>query len=172
MANPLDAWNPEKNKRIKVTGIFDNVQSQLDRVISSEMAMLSPTQFQNFDAWVNAYPNQSKDFIMSAVKLGLKPDTPGIGKITSVDGLSQLKQDLINTKNIKSALDKDKSLAADIRDVLYGGFKGTSRTLFAALRAPYEYVSTVGRDAYALATQKDKPSMEQFLQNASPLGLS
>ncbi len=171
MANPLDAWNPEKNKRIKVSGIFDNVQSQLDRVISTEMAMLSPTQFQNFDAWVNAYPNQSKDFIMSAVKLGLKPDTPGIGKITSVDGLSQLKQDLINTKNIKSALEKDKSLAADIRDVLYGGFKGTSRTLFAALRAPYEYVSTVGRDAYALATQKDKPSMEQFLQNASPLGL-
>lgn len=154
MANPLDAWNPEKNKRIKVTGIFDNVQSQLDRVISTEMAMLSPNQFQNFDAWVNAYPNQSKDFIMSAVKLGLKPDTPGVGKIASVDGLSQLKQDLINTRNIKSALDNDKSLAADIKDVLYSGFKGTTRTLFAALRSPYEYVSTVGRDAYALATQK------------------
>lgn len=171
MANPLDAWNPEKNKRIKVTGIFDNVQSQLDRVISTEMAMLSPNQFQNFDAWVNAYPNQSKDFIMSAVKLGLKPDTPGVGKIASVDGLSQLKQDLINTRNIKSALDNDKSLAADIKDVLYSGFKGTTRTLFAALRSPYEYVSTVGRDAYALATQKEKPDLGQLIQNLSPLGL-
>ena len=167
----LDAWNPAKNKKIKISGIFDNPQQQLDRVIQSEMAMLSPTQYQNFDAWINAYPNQSKDFIMSAVKLGLKPDTPGVGKIASVDGLAQLKQDLINTKNIKSALDKDKSLAADIKDVLYGGFKGTTRTLFAALRAPYEYVSTVGRDAYALATQKDKPSLDEFTTNLSPLGL-
>lgn len=167
----LDAWNPAKNKNIKMSGIFDNVQSQLDRVIASEMAMLSPTQYQNFSAWTNAYPNQSKDFIMSAVKLGLKPDTPGIGKIASVDGLAQLKQDLLNTKNIKSALDKDKSLAADIRDVLYGGFKGTSRVLFAALRAPYEYVSTVGRDAYALATQKEKPSVGELISNLSPTGL-
>ena len=167
----LDAWNPAKNKKIKMSGIFDNPQSQLDRIIATEMAMLSPTQYQNFNSWVNAYPNQSKDFIMSAVKLGLKPDTPGIEKIASVDGLSQLKQDLLNTKNIKSALDNDKSLAADIRDVLYGGLKGTSRTLFAALRAPYEYVTTVGRDAYALATQKEKPSVDQIVGNLAPTAL-
>lgn len=171
MGSPLDAWNPAKNKKIKMTGIFDNVQSQLDRVIQSEMAMLSPTQYENFGNWVNAYPNQSKDFIMSAVKLGLKPDTPGIGKIASVDGLAQLKQDLLNTKNIKSALDNDKSLAADIKDVLYGGLKGTSRVLFSALRAPYEYVSTIGRDAYALATQKQKPSVQELISDLSPTAL-
>jgi len=98
VGSPLDAWNPAKNKKIKMTGIFDNVQSQLDRLVQTEMAMLSPNQYENFGNWVNAYPNQSKDFIMSAVKLGLKPDTPGIGKIASVDGLAQLKQDLLNTK--------------------------------------------------------------------------
>jgi hypothetical protein len=150
-----------------MSGIFDNPQAQLDRIIASEMAMLSPTQYQNFNSWVNTYPNQSKDFIMSAVKLGLKPDTPGIEKIASVDGLSQLKQDLLNTKNIKSALENNESLAGDIMDVV----KGASRTLFAALRAPYEYVSTIGRDAYALATQKEKPSVDQIVGNLAPTAL-
>jgi len=171
VASPLDAWNPAKNSKVKVTGIFDNVQTQLDRVISTEMAQLSPTQYENFNNWMNKYPNQSKDFIMTAVKLGLKPNTPGVDKLASADGLAQLKQDLLNTKNIKSAIDNDKNLLQDVLDVAYSGLKGTSRTAFALLRAPYEYVTNVGRNAYALASQEKKPSFSEFAEDISPLGL-
>ena len=134
MSSALDAWNPAKNKKIKITGIFDNTQSQLDRVISTEMAQLSPTQFENFNNWTARYPGQSKDFIMTAVKLGLTPETKGVEKIATADGLAQLKQDLTNTKNIESALNDDKNLLSDIWDVAYGGLKGTSRTAFAKRR--------------------------------------
>lgn len=171
MSSALDAWNPAKNKKIKITGIFDNTQAQLDRVISSEMAQLSPTQFENFNNWVLKYPGQSKDFIMTAVKLGLKPDTKGVEKIATADGLAQLKQDLTNTKNIKSAIDNDKNFLSDIWDVAYSGLKGTSRTAFALLRAPYEYVTNVGRNLYALNNGDKKPGFSDFIEDLSPFGL-
>lgn len=171
MSSPLDAWNPAKNKKIKLTGIFDNTQVQLDRVIATEMAQLSPTQYENFNNWIIKYPNQSKDFIMSAVRMNLTPDTPGVNKLASVDGLAQLKQDLINTENIKSSIDQDRGLLSSMWDVLYSGLKGTSRTAFALTRAPYEYLTNVGRNAYALASDKKKPSFSELVQDISPLGL-
>lgn len=168
--NPLDYWNPSKNKNLKITGIYDNPQIQLDRVIQSQITQLSPQQYQTFNAFLAKYPNQSKDFIMSAVKMGLNPDMPGMGKLASIDGLAQLKQDYLNTKNIKSSVEKDKSVLTSIKDAMYSGFKGTTRTLFAALRSPYDYVTTVGRDAYAAATGDMKASQLVSDLAAGPFG--
>ncbi len=110
----LDSWNPSKNKNIKITGIFDNTQTQLDRLVAQEMNSITPQQYQNFLSMQAKYPNQSKDFILSAVRLGLNADTPGIGKLASIDGLSQLKQDYLNTQNIKKTVAGDRSVAGTI----------------------------------------------------------
>ena len=161
----LDYWNPEKNKKLKTTSIFNNPQLQMDRLIQTEMNTLTPGQYQTFTSFMSRYPNQSKDFIMSAVRMGFSPDTPGIGKLASIDGLAQLKQDLTNQKNIKSSVEKDKSLLGDIRGVLYGTLKGTSRVTFAAGRSIYDSFTTLGRDAYALASGKNAPSFNQVSQD-------
>lgn len=161
----LDYWNPGKNKKLKTTSIFNNPQVQLDRLMETEMNTLTPAQYQTFTSFMSRYPNQSKDFIMSAVRMGFSVDTPGIGKLASIDGLAQLKQDLTNTDNIKSSVKKDNSLLGDIRDGLYGSLKGTSRFTFAAGRSIYDALTTVGRDAYALASKEKAPSFNQVAQN-------
>jgi len=171
VASPLDAWDPAKNKKIKVTGLFDNTQVKLDRIVASELAQLSPAQYENFNKWVSRYPNQSKDLIMSAVRMNIPVDAPGVEKLTSVDGVAQLKQDLINTENIKSKIKEDKGFLRDLLDVAYGQLKGTSRLTFATLRAPYEYVSNVGRNLYALANDKKKPGFNELIQDLSPAAM-
>ena len=161
----LDYWNPEKNKKLKITSIFNNPQLQMDRLVQQEMGMLSPAQYQNFQQFTSIYPNQSKDFIMSAVRMGLNAQTPGIGKLASIDGLSQLKQDLTNQKNIKAAIEKDRNIFGDIQDALYDTLKGTTRVGFAATRSIYDSVTTIGRDAYAIATGQNAPSFDQVLKD-------
>jgi hypothetical protein len=161
----LDYWNPEKNKKLKTTSIFNNPQVQMDRLIQAEMGSLSPTQYQTFNAFMSRYPNQSKDFIMSAVRMGLSPDTPGIGKLASIDGLAQLKQDLTNQKNIKSSVEKDKTILGDIRDGLYAVTKGTTRVGFAATRSIYDSLTTLGRNAYAISTGEKAPDFNQVLKD-------
>ena len=161
----LDYWNPEKNKKLKTTSIFNNPQVQLDRLINAEMGTLSPQQYQTFTAFMSRYPNQSKDFIMSAVRMGFSPDTPGIGKLASIDGLSQLKQDLTNQKNIKSSIEKDKTILGDVRDGLYSVLKGTTRVGFAATRSIYDSLTTLGRDAYAISTGQKAPDFNQVLKD-------
>ena len=161
----LDYWNPEKNKKLKTTSIFNNPQVQMDRLIESEMSTLTPAQYQTFSSFMSRYPNQSKDFIMSAVRMGFSPETPGIGKLASIDGLSQLKQDLTNQKSIKSSVDKDKSLLGDIRDGLYSSLKGTTRVGFIATRSIYDSLTTLGRNAYAISSGKREPDFNQVLKD-------
>lgn len=163
----LDYWNPEKNKKLKTTSIFNNPQVQMDRLIETEMNTLTPGQYQTFSSFMSRYPNQSKDFIMSAVRMGFSPDTPGIGKLASIDGLAQLKQDLTNQKNIKSSVEKDKTIFGDIRDGLYSTLKGTTRVGFAATRSIYDSLTTLGRDAYAISTGQKAPDFNQVLKNVT-----
>ena len=165
MPQSLDYWNPEKNKKLKTTGIFNNPQLQMDRLIQSEMSALNPAQYQTFTQFMARYPNQSKDFIMSAVRMGFSPDTPGIGKLASIDGLAQLKQDLTNQKNIKSSIEKDKTIVGDIRDGLYSTLKGTTRVGFAATRSIYDSLTTLGRNAYAISSGEKAPDFNQVLKD-------
>lgn len=160
----LDAWNPSKNKNIKITGIFDNTQAQLDRLVAQEMNNITPQQYQNFVIMQQRYPNQSKDFILSAVRMGLNADTPGIGKLASIDGLSQLKQDYVNTQNIKKSVANDRSLAGTLLNGAYAALKGTSRVTFSATRGIYDNLTAVGRDIYAIATSDNKSAAAQQLQ--------
>jgi len=102
---------------------------------------------------------------MSAVRMGFSPDTPGIGKLASIDGLAQLKQDLTNQKNIKSSIEKDKTVVGDIRDGLYSALKGTTRVGFAATRSIYDSLTTIGRDAYAISTGQKAPDFNQVLKD-------
>lgn len=159
----LDSWNPSKNKNVKITGIFDNTQAQLDRLVAQEMNNITPQQYQNFLLMQQRYPNQSKDFILAAVRLGLNADTPGIGKLASIDGLSQLKQDYLNTQNIKKSVANDRNLAGTILNGAYAALKGTSRVTFSATRGIYDNLTAVGRDIYAIATSNNKAAASQQL---------
>ena len=166
----LDSWNPSKNKNIKITGIFDNTQTQLDRLVAQEMNSITPQQYQNFLSMQAKYPNQSKDFILSAVRLGLNADTPGIGKLASIDGLSQLKQDYLNTQNIKKTVAGDRSIAGTILNGAYAALKGTSRVTFSATRGIYDNLTAIGRDAYAIATSSNKnAASNQLLKDLTAL---
>jgi hypothetical protein len=152
----IDAWNPSKNKNVKISGIFDNTQVQMDRLVQQEMTSLTETQYKNFLDMQARYPNQSKDFILAAVRLGLNSTTPGVGKLASIDGLAQLKQDALNQSNIKKSIANDRGLAGDILNAAYSALKGTTRVGFAATRGLYDNVTAVGRDLYAIATSNNK----------------
>lgn len=166
----IDAWNPSKNKNVKLTGIFDNTQVQLDRLVQQEMTSLTDVQYKNFLDMQANYPNQSKDFILAAVKMGLNSTTPGIGKLASLDGLGQLKQDALNQANIKRSMDNNRGLAGDILNAAYTTLKGTTRVGFALTRGAYDNVTAVGRDLYAIATSNNKnQASEQLLKDIRTL---
>lgn len=138
------------------------------RSINAAMANLSPQNYTNFYSITAKYPNISKDLVMSMVNQGLTASTPGIGKIASLDGISQLKQDLMNVDKIKSTVKKDRGLVGSVMDTfankIYDPFKGVSRAGFALLRMPYDFGTTLTRD---IAAEKD-PSL--FLKDLATLG--
>lgn len=138
------------------------------RSINAAMANLSPDNYTNFYSITAKYPNISKDLVMSMVNQGLTANTPGIGKIASLDGISQLKQDLMNVDKIKSTVKKDRGLVGSVMDTfankVYDPFKGLSRAGFALLRMPYDFGTTLTRD---IAAEKD-PSL--FLKDLVTLG--
>jgi hypothetical protein len=100
------------------------------------------------------YPNISKDLIMGMVKQGLTVDTPGLGKIVSIDGITQLKKDSMNVDNIKSSVSSNRGLVGDISNIfnktIYSPFKTITRVGFAGIRSIYDYGTVIGRDLYAL----------------------
>ena len=164
MADPLlDSWSKKK-----YTSIFDidPVASNLPNLVDQQLAGLDPLTYQNFNSLVAKFPNQSKDYLLSAAKIGLNANTKGIDKLSANDGINQLKQDLVNFDNIKSEASKNKSLTGSIYSLL----KGTTRVGFAALQAPYQYITTVGRDLYSLG-KKDSVSGGQLLKDLSIQGL-
>jgi hypothetical protein len=159
MADPLSSsWN-----KYKYTSIFDidPVSSNLPNLVDQQLAGLDPLTVQNYNSLLSKFPNQSKDYLLSAAKIGLNANTKGIEKLSANDGIAQLKQDLINVDNIKSEADKDKGF----REGIYSVLKGTTRVGFAALQAPYQYITNVGRSLYAKG--KGEISTTELIKNIS-----
>ena len=157
MADPLStAWN-----KYKYTSLFDidPVSSNLPNLVDQQLAGLDPLTVQNYNSLLTKFPNQSKDYLLSAAKIGLNSNTKGIEKLSANDGIAQLKQDLINVDNIKSQADKDKGF----REGIYSTLKGTTRVGFAALQAPYQYITNIGRNLYAKG--KGEISTSQLIKN-------
>lgn len=130
--------------------VYNNSQDSLRRQVAIQMNSLTPQMYQNFQGIVDKYPNMSKDLIMAMVSKGLTADTPGIGKIVSLDGISQLKNDMLNVDKIKSTVKKDRGFLGAIgdtfRNAVYDPFKGATRLTFAALRYPYDTLTAAVRD--------------------------
>ena len=137
-------WN--KYKYVDLHTVDQNTKN-LGILVDQQMASLDPTIIQNYDSLFKRFPSQSKDYLLSAAKIGLNADTKGIEKLSAHDGIAQLKQDLTNYDGIKNKSIMDRSFNENI----FGFFKGTSRALFATLQAPYQYVTTIGRDLYAMS---------------------
>lgn len=157
MVDPLvKNWNKQK-----YTSLFDIdvASSNLPNLVDQKLAGLDPASIQNFNSLVKMFPNQSKDYLISAAKIGLNSSTKGIEKLSANDGLAQLKQDLINVDNIKSEADKNNGF----RESIYSVLKGTSRVAFATLQAPYQYLTNVGRSLYAKG--KGEIGTSELIQN-------
>ena len=148
--------------------LYANQGEAMNRNIQMAVANLTPDMYSNFNQIVSRYPGMSKDLIMAMVQQGLTVDTPGIGKIVSMDGIAQLKKDQFNVDKIKSTVDKDKGLLGSITDATFGKvydvFKGATRAGFAALRAPYDFATTLTRD---IAQEKD---LSLFFKDLATLG--
>lgn len=146
-------WN-----KYKYTSLFDKTNNNrlLADAVKNQIQGLDPKVTQNFNSLLNRFPNQSKDFLLSAAKMGLNAQSEGIEKLASVDGLAQLKQDLINVDKLKSVASENKGLLGTIKDTIYSGIKGTSRILFAALQSPYQILTAAARDAYSQTKTKEE----------------
>jgi hypothetical protein len=130
--------------------LYNNQGETMRRMVSMQAATLSPDKFTNFNAITSRYPNMSKDLVMSMVQQGLTVDTPGIGKIVSVDGIAQLKNDAMNVENIKKNVKADRGILGSIgsafSNIVYDPLKGATRVGFAMLRSPYDLATTLTRD--------------------------
>ena len=74
-----------------------------ERMMKTQLASLTPEHYANFNSITNLYPGMSKDLVMSMVRQGLNANTPGIGKITTMDGIAALKTDAFNKPLLKKA---------------------------------------------------------------------
>lgn len=150
-----------------------NIQDAKERNIRLQMATLTPDMYQNFQQITARHSGISPDLAMSMVRQGLTADTPGINKIVSADGISQLKRDRMNVDKIKSTVDKDKGFLGAIKNayqsVIYDPFKGATRIAFAALRYPYDLVTTLTRDVFAL-DEPEGSQGKQLLKDMATLG--
>lgn len=139
----------------KFTGTISNLyatqQQQTEKLVNERVASLDPKHYATFSSILSKYPNLSKDAAMAAVANNFDASTPGLDKIATADGLNQLILDRNNLAKIKSISADNKSFASSLKDMAYGALKGLSRYTFAALQAPYQYVTTIGRDLYAQA---------------------
>lgn len=138
--------------------IYTNQQQTIEKLVNERVASLDPKHYATFSSILSKYPNLSKDAAMAAVANNFDASTPGLDKIATADGLNQLILDRNNLAKIKSIAGQNKSFASSLMDMAsapfrksYDVLKGLSRYTFAALQAPYQYVTTIGRDIYAEA---------------------
>lgn len=153
--------------------VYNNRRDAVERTIRVQMANLTPQMYQNFQEITSKYSSISPDLAMSMVSQGLNANTPGIDKIVSADGISQLKRDQFNVDKIKSTVDRDKGILGAIssayKKTIYDPLKGATRIAFAALRYPYDLATTLTRDIFAF----DEPSGTQgtqFVKDLATLG--
>lgn len=141
-----------------------------DRLVMQEMNSLKGTEVESFNGIVNKYPTLSRDVVLGLIRAGANADTPGIGKIASIDGIAKVMAEANKLKTLPSTMNKDTSLLGSIRNAAYGSFKASTRYTFALLRSPYDYATTVGRDV--LAVSRGEMGAGQFIKDvaAGPMG--
>jgi hypothetical protein len=129
------------------------------RLIDAQMGNITPETFGNFNAISNKYPGMSKDLVISMVRQGYNVNTPGLGKITSMDGLAALKTDAFTVDKIKKKVEPKRGVLGAIQnafdEVIYDPFKGITRLTFATLRSPYDALTTTARNLTALKRGED-----------------
>lgn len=143
------------------------------RLMTVQMGSLKPEAYTNFNAITNKYPGMSKDLVMSMVRQGYTVDTPGLSKMTTIDGLSALKADTAALAKLKTSVTPDRGVLGTIQNTfqnaVYDPFKGVTRLVFAGLRSFYDGGTTLYRDAYAM--QKGEAGAGgQFIKDLSALG--
>ena len=97
--------------------LYNNQGETMRRMVGMQMASLTPDKFDNFSQITSRYPNMSKDLVMAMVQQGLSVNTPGIGKIVSMDGIAQLKNDAMNVEKIKASVKKVAVLCVYMRAI-------------------------------------------------------
>lgn len=167
--NLIDLGKYNDPSKFRAPGMFDNAGSVLQQLINQEIAGLDGSQHSNFDSIVKKYPNISKEIIVSLVRHGANADTPGIDKVVSLDGVNKAMTAATAIKKLPSLAEKDKNFLSIVKDAIYGGLKGTTRVGFAALRSPYDYLTTLSRDVYAAS--KGEMGAGQVLKDATVGGL-
>ena len=170
MASEIDLgiYEPTSTQSKKNASIFSNKNNDmLTRIINQQMATLDGSEFSNFNSIVSKYPFLSKEVVVGLVKAGANADTPGIDKVTSMDGVQQAIRAATMVKDLPSLAAKDKNLLSTIKDTAYGVLKGTVRVGFAAARSPYDYTTTIFRDIYG-AIQGEEGSGGRIIQNLNP----
>jgi hypothetical protein len=129
-------------------------QSPAERLIEAQMGSLTPDAFTNFNAISNKYPGMSKDLVISMVRQGYNVNTPGLDRITTVDGLAALKNDAFRVDKIKKSQEPKRGVLGAIEnafdEVIYDPFKGATRLTFATLRSGYDALTVTGRNITAL----------------------
>ena len=125
-------------------------RDDMARSIQFEYNALTPDKLNTFNSIGSKYPHLSKDLVMAMVRSGLNGDTPGLDKISTMDGIAQLKRDARNVSDIKSAVKQDKGILGTIQNavanVTWDPLKGVTRVGFATLRSIYDYATVLTRD--------------------------
>lgn len=154
MAIDFGIYTPGSSTYKKSKSLLDNldINQSYNALVMQQANSLNPSDLTAFNGISSRYPSLSRDVVLGLVRSGASADTPGIGKIASVDGIAKVMADANKLKTLPSTVKKDGSLLGSLRQGAWGAFKGTSRYTFALLRSPYDYATTVGRDLYAAAT--------------------
>jgi hypothetical protein len=153
-----------------IQGYLNDTRSPLQRMMDMQKASLRGNEEENLNNIIKKYPGMTNDLAMAMVKQGLTADTPGLNKITTIDGLASLKSDSVKIDKIKSTVKPKRGILGSIenafKEAVYDPFKGATRLLFAGLRSPYDFTTTVGRDVTALL-RGEKGAAAQTLQDIS-----
>lgn len=145
-------------------------KSPYQRMMQSQMSSLAPNSLSNFNSIIQKYPGMSNDLVLSMVRQGMTVNTPGLDKITTIDGIAALKADAFNVDKIKKSVEPDRGFLGTIqkglKEGVYDPFKGLTRTLFATLRLPYDIATVTTRNALA-ETRGEDISRGQIFKDAT-----
>jgi hypothetical protein len=149
-----------------LNAILEARKNSYKTMMRYSMNSLSPDALSNFNSITQKYPGLSNDLVVSMVRQGLTADTPGINKITTIDGIAALKTDAFNVDKIKKSVEPDRgflgTIQAGLKEGLYDPFKGLTRGLFATLRLPYDTLTLATRNALAVYRGEDISSKEML----------
>lgn len=153
-------------------GYLSDTTTPLQSMLNMQTASMRGDELDNFNNILKKYPGMSNDVIMSAVRQGLTAETPGLGKISSIDGIAALKTSAFKLDKIKSGVKPERGIVGTIQDVAkhwgYEPLKGTTRLAFAALRSPYDMATTNIRNLTSLI-RGEEGAGAQAIKDLNPL---